>query len=730
MNTFFISDEVFSKNAIAICTAGSFTPLRENRFTIAPWIEPNFWNNIRNKQFAEVFLLELMGLIDREVHPPRRPSNASKLNVAKKLSKQSKSALRTLLHISISYHRSYLPKMWKQIADNLTEAGYPLIDEVFLELTPRLEKSSDDIEDIVRPMIKQYPHLFLTESIPLYCFLNIIRFIRNNRDALDQCFDKIARILKDSLSHQQVIVLLHLILFILGTFPGVKPDSLASIQDVLISKLAVGNPISDIACEIGQSIEKEMKYPGYTYFLNLRYVVEMSPLNNGIIPLLFDQTQGHLPSLMLNRFPAINSLHKALKEFIEFYVHAKYHCNDEIPSQDLIEICQALEFNRKCTNKLLEKYKFKENCPPITYHDHPILPPLIPISIIRVPIHFSYIAKMTTEYERGYYIFNNPSNRTFIANVIQPILDYLSKNPECDFIEQKVILCGNDNFISSLILSVFHAYLQNPQISHVASLTYYLLPISKTQEEGSIASFLAANDPIYERYVYHLYKTASELLPKLADQSDASFPTIEEPLTNEFHEDVYFSDPSPSKMMQFGLNHFLLYARSYVDVYVWKCVIEMENETIMIIVPFISSLHFGNHFTNKQTGPFPEDTPKIYTVNMKTIDVDNNEEVSSKKISSLAIWNANAELHVRPNDGWLFLETISKPTMTVRKATRLSQSMIRGFEFSLVKNESFKIMIDQRVYEPIKKLTISKMENKDNHAEQMSLRFATFTPIQ
>ena len=99
----------------------------------------------------------------------------------------------------------------------------------------------------------------------------------------------------------------------------------------------------------------------------------------------------------------------------------------------------------------------------------------------------------------------------------------------------------------------------------------------------------------------------------------------------------------------------------------------------------------------------------------------------SKKVSSFSLNNYDKVTGVKPTDDYLLFQRVKKAIpLDGSERSNIIQTIVSSFEFELLKNEPFKVMIDNNVYSNVKKIKVSKMLDPSN--KNIDLRFATFLP--
>lgn len=183
---------------------------------------------------------------------------------------------------------------------------------------------------------------------------------------------------------------------------------------------------------------------------------------------------------------------------------------------------------------------------------------------------------------------------------------------------------------------------------------------------------------------------------------------------NKFDSDNLITcNPTPSSMLQLAIQHYLLFAREHVDIFVWSCVIINKK----VVIPFVSGLRFGFSSTpsastgtgvsanspNNNANNQPEEIkPKKLII--ETIDSNNRlSELQKIKLVSFSIWNSNMDLNCDPRSPLLLKEvcyTVSAHTQLLQRENLRANS---SFSFS----SNSLSLIDSLEKKGKKKLTIN-----------------------
>jgi hypothetical protein len=169
-------------------------------------------------------------------------------------------------------------------------------------------------------------------------------------------------------------------------------------------------------------------------------------------------------------------------------------------------------------------------------------------------------------------------------------------------------------------------------------------------------------------------------------------------------------------------------------VNVWSCELHLDDQ-VNVVVPFITSVHVGDAFSEAVTKSPPRQFPKEAVFIEGTEIQTGRFHESNHSVRSLSVWNIESERRLRPNDDWVVAEWTMSDSLSLGKA-KVSRAQVAGKITSKsvtqlrVSTEKvpFHIMIDQRLYGPVRRFTIDRLEDPRDRGTQMQLRFATFNP--
>ena len=734
----FILDDHLEENYVTHIVP-AFKSLRAAHMTIAPWIEPNFWDNVKSEKFSDLFSKELFDQLLKLTATAAK----SKKEISPKLQTQIESCLISLLHLLISYRRFFPDNIWKDPYEKLIAAGIPTVSSTMVHLSNILNSPDINMKTILDNITKKHDNVLLLSTVPLFNFLGLIRLMRQSPLSCRTIFQAFKTRLESLNVLSEAASLLHILKVIISIFPGLRKDLLDSLLQPLQASLIYPVPVSSMGADLGFLIKKALDYPGSAFYDVLRTIGESNIATNGTIPFIFDQTVKFLPNLLHTRQVVEFGLETTLYNFGNFYLHEKFHHRPRKPKH-VVKLLQMLDFTEKATEKIIKKFKIQDDDPkdpnePVTKEDmydvSTLKPPLMRISQIKLSVNFQPNPMITTDFVEGSKMFMTPTTAIFKSQVIDPIAKWAKEQEDKDLFQYNIAICGGDFFLGSVISSFVKSLADCKDDLANLVHTFYLIPLDHSQT-SELARYISCVDDIYSRFVNDVYHIVSTMAPLLDELSLASFPSVV--ISEPSESNIWFANPSPSVILQLAIQHYLLFAKYSCNCYVWQAILEFDNS--LITVPFITSLHIGTQFAN---GKFVDpDEKKIKSRKFAIeIAIDSNEQRSKSSIqdfTSLVFWNVNADERVRPNDKILLLETANETSKTEIKLSRdklgdkatrspVTSAYIKSAEKTPV---PFKVFIDQRIYGPVKSVRIQPMKPILGYEHQLRVRIATFVPFE
>ena len=705
----------------------SFTSLVAAQLTVPPWIASDFWLNVRTQAFADQYMLVLLQFLEKDLKPVER-----RRTVIEKAGNPAlqRSAILAALHLTVTYRRPFPPDVWQSQIDSIFETSPD--NPVFTVLREYLHSPPFLVQDVVQPVITEYSEKILADAMPLFGLVSLMRLVRSDSVALYTTYKAFELIAVWQKTRESVFMLVHLLKIVMSAFPGLEAGQLLALKNRLLENLSMIEPISSMVAQTAQQIENELSYCGMSYYETLKNVLEFSPAMGGVVPMLFDQSYRLLPNFLYSNTVVVDSLQVSVVKWVRYFVRTHFRCSKELSLEDCLEFFEKITFRKKNEATLIEKYGLKADIEGEIEMAGQLVPPVVPLLPIKFPVNMDLDVSMLEPFIGNEQFFRVPSKAVFTVSIMEPITNYIQQNKDVAMIDQRIVLAGNDFFISTALMALMSASVQKPEIQEVTSFTFFILPLS-LEREGSIAKYIASRDKVYSYFVHMLYDITSSIAPTFDESSQVAFKALPEDKT-EYETHPWFSDPSPMNVFRFGVQHFLLFARNYVDIFIWKVVLVLDTpEKPSVVVPLIGSLHIGNLLCNATTGTFTTDITKARSFNITTTDChDVVQDTACHKITSIALWNCDEDTGMRPTDGWLLMEktTSSNPVRRQEELPNLYRELVHGVVIEEAQKQPFIAMIDQRTYKSILKMTVTYMPDLNDSGEWMKMRLATFGLVQ
>ena len=754
----FIPDSNFEENYPTKIAPG-FAALRSSQMTIVPWIEPNFWDNVKSEKFCEAFCKELFArLLELTAPPPKTKKEA----IQPTSTPEIEACLISLLHLIITYKRAFGTELWTGPYEKLVCVGITSISYTMLHISKILNAKDISIKTVLDNITGKYDHKLLLSTVPIFNLIGLIRQVRSNPEIIALVFQAFKTRLESLNVISEASALLNIMRIFVMVFPGIKKEILESILEPLNASLIYPIPVSSLGADLGILIKRELEYPGAAFFDLLRSVGESNLATNGSVPLLFDQKVKYLPNLLHFRQMTELNLETMLFNFGNFYLIEKFHDRMRSPKH-VFKLIEMLDFTEKATDKIAKKFKIavekkdkeankegdeepkpeeeskkpdeeekpEEDKKKVDHYDTKNLsPPLVKLQPIKLSVNFDLNPALVNDFVDGTKFFMSTTSTIFNTNVMQPILKFANEQAEKEMFIHKLAVCGGDFFLNNVVLSLVSSL--STKEKELSQLTHilYLIPLDNSSP-SELSRYISAHDDIYSRFVNNVYYTASTMAPVLNESSTASFPSI---ITNQPSEtNVWYANPSPSVVLQFAIQHYLLFANYTCSCYVWSAVLEYNDN--LITVPFITSLHVGTQFSS---GNFVDQDEKKIKPKKFSIETDISKTPRVVDVTSIVLWNVNVEERIKPNDRMLLLETVNDPTkpdvkiykdQLGEKATRVPvmSATIKSAEKTPL---PFKVFIDQRVFGPVKSVRIQPMRPLVGYEKQFRIKIATFVPFE
>lgn len=704
-----------------------FVAMKTKNFSIAPGLLQSFWNNMRNQKFAELALSQFLSLCIGDIEK-------TKTKEVYTAPPYMNSILSVLLNIAITYgcvfsKDSYAPYIEKIFAFNIPEVTIVLA-KIQYYLTTKLT-----FRNMIDGLLSDQKSKLLNELTWSLLMLKMLRFLNTaSQEEAQPLFDDLKAKLDCSVNFTESIIILHFIQLILTCFPGKYTTYLDRCLPFIVTFLAKPMPVSKMAHDIGAEIKRELQYPGAAYYQRLQDISSMNIAFDGAIPVLFDQRASIFTNYCYSLSTKFQNIQACYINFAKFFVQNTLRTSKDFSIDRLVNIINTLSFDEESITSIKTKYKIKEDIPPEQVISSKAMQPIVfPLNMCRLSLNFQPNAAMLTPLDANTYMFMTPMpallNRTFVDATIARAAQLTD---ETSIVNQPLFIAGDDLIVSSVLQGIVCTLLdKSKQLSRVF-FTVYLLPIDDSSV-NELANSIAKRDPIYASFVRSAFTGAAGTAPTHNEESTADFPPILEK-TSSTSNNIWFSDPSPLNTIQFAIQHFLAFARNAVMVNIWTAELVTDADPLKtIIVPWMTSIHIGDIFAGQTITKIPEVSPKS-VFRMSVTEVMRGTETYDKaKLTSLSVWNVGGDSNIKPSDNWVFIEWTKKNfelTETNRRpkfADKITSKLVTEWKLEASeKSPPFSVLIDQRVYGPLKSIRVTKMQDPYQPNEQLKLRLATF----
>jgi hypothetical protein len=153
---------------------------------------------------------------------------------------------------------------------------------------------------------------------------------------------------------------------------------------------------------------------------------------------------------------------------------------------------------------------------------------------------------------------------------------------------QPIILAGDD-FLTSDVATVFlAAHSEDSETLSRVIFTWHVFAVDDSVP-NEIITYLGSTDPIDRRFAERIFWVTSNIAPIFDEDVVVPFTFIIENKAR-FLNHPWFTDPSPSKIFQFAMHHYLTFGPPATMVNVWSCE-PNRDDRVKVVVPFIASVH-------------------------------------------------------------------------------------------------------------------------------------------
>jgi hypothetical protein len=511
-----------------------------------------------------------------------------------------------------------------------------------------------------------------------------------------------------------LVVALHLLDVITTLVPRVRSESYSQqFSECLLNRLSDCHPVGQMVALLKQKIECEERHFGAAYLRNLLSTAEGAHVTNGSRVLFYDAECRFFLNFLAPRKTFMSSIEHCFPLFVKFYLASQFHSQSVVSFDQVVPFCYGLQFTEESDRELIRNFQIVRGRGPIECLALP--PPYIPLSCTKVLMTPELVLGQSPIDPNENFLLVNPGSTAFNRFVVNEIGRFFQKNQGEVSVSFPIIAAGNDCFFGTILLLYIRSLLEKPAIFLKTAITFFIIPL-ESQGTALLADYIAAFDPVYDITMRRVYSIVSQTAPTMDEQSKISTASIEDP-EPKFERNPWFGAPSPSLLLQFSIQHYLMFAHDALKVYVWQC--RFMHMGKHVIVPFVTSLHFN---IKKGKGPT--------SCQCESPQLDKSFDI--RKLHDLWLWNANADRRVSPQEPSLLLERTmiakalrQKDYGNPKKCRRdvVRQVTVRSDEGPMM------LTIDDRAYEPVPEFAIEPFRDPTQPDQQLALSIATFTAI-
>ena len=697
-----------------------FGILREFLFTIPPWLEPSFWDNMAVDEFQGLYFQTVIDYIHNQVTGKIREGKDKVDEIA-----DYNCLYRSLLFVVIARNKPLKENLWEAKIQAMIDSGLKPLSQVCQYLSLWMGRAQVPPKDWIDGIVGYGLNCELVaRCVPQMCFMGLIRAIRSDEMTRESLFPTIGGCFSDNEEGGVDMLLMYLVRLFLTLFPGVghghENRKLSTVMEILATKMGHQEPVSSEAATLGKMAETEIRYPGYAYYHHLQDLCEMYVATKDIL-LFYDPDCKYYTSVLYSRCPDCYGVKDSFISWAQFYVQAKFKSAKRLKPDEALSLAASCGFNEGKAAKMRKKFSIVESEEEVACEIPQ--PPVLKCVTNKVSCVFDLKPSEPLNEERV-CLFLNPSRVLFKVTIDSVVDEYFKANPQEDLLFVPLACFGDDFFLGNILNMCYWFNIDDKKLFNKVIFNIFLLP--GPGECQMLADYIASVDPVYRTMVRYAYSTCMSVAPTFEDNSPVTFTSILK--KDESHEhNPWFSPPSPTTMYQALLQHYVQFAKRHIKVRIWKAILGIGSE--LVTVPFFSSLHIGNQFN-----PFVKDEgskKKRMTIVRATL-MSKKVDRLEVKVYSATLWAVNPELHVRPQDPFLFQQLAQSKgdIKTVRERGKVEQQQVFVWKATPdPQDPTFTVTIDQRVYKNVSSISVSKMVDPADPNEQMVMRVATFLDI-
>lgn len=659
-----------------------FSLLVATNRTVAPWIGPTFWSNMLNKEFFTYYFQDLFKELTNNSQIVSNPESLY-------------ARITTILHLIFTYHNGFPKELILPYYDKLINLKNPEISHMLIYLEKH--SSSTDFLNIISRFDLSGINASAGVAIPLFTLYGLLHQLRLSAENQNNFLSIINDTTQTVTSFQNAIILLHLIQ-VLVSFFDFDSEKLGQLKESLNKFYCFDTSVSEISGHIIYLLKKATKYPGYGFHDLLNRMSQISEAFGCQIPLFFDSKHSNISTFLYNDTVDRSSFINSYITFPRFFIHRYFNLQPPSNLNELQRFMYNLQFNKKYLQTVQQNFNLSQAD---ARYVRPVLtPPAHQFQFHRIITDFQMIPEMSTPYQQGKFLISSPVEALLNQAFFTPISQYFKTLEPNGSSEQQIVVIGSDYLLSTIITTIALWVLKNPAYNSI-EFQIYFVPTNSSQ----FGDFISEKDIIYKSFVRNIYRTVNSILPSMDETSKAFFPKfVQTEGSSKYENNVWFNNPSPSHLFQFGIQHYLLFAQYKTDIYIWQCSITMSEINKVIIVPFVGSVVIDT-----------ADQKRLFDTNVYEYK-NQQKQTESIETKTMALYNTNCEKRAKPNKDFLILDNGS--------LRLVSSAMIMT---SRMKPMPFYVDIDGRRYGPANDISVSKMTGR--LSEHMRMKIKTFVDI-
>lgn len=694
----------------------SFATLLSSNYSIPPWTDRCFWNNVRSPYFSLYYFINILDFLGKKNIPVKKNKSSSEDNSS---NVNLSSLLLSILHLSLSYSNFKPGEGWESKFDQLTRSTsfdplfFSTATQVFAFLKNIFKLEEGNLKFLIVQLLENHTCELMSKSVPLFLFHNLYRQIRYHKTDPTAFFTIIIEKLKASNTLQQTLTLFYFLRFLITIYPDLSPEILKDVTETLKFYLSFPFPISAVASELGQKILNSIKYPGMLFYKTMKKQIRGNSIYKSV-PFYYEQSNISLPHYIYSPFESQFAEERSLAEFTQFYLKSYFKTSRKFTFEELLKISTTIKFRTSFKKSIAEQYQIKEETPNVTSEN--VLLPQMSYLTVRYPPVANYNSSQTVDTPYGFKVFNSIYSNLVSQNIYKPLETLVNsfENPHLiPPIIQKHVVVGNDQFLS-IFLQALYVEMSVHFFQH--SLITHSIVFIPTTETTLMGRYLASICPIYSLLISSVYSVCSTIAPTHDENSSTSFIPIEIE-NSDFENNIWFCDPSPSSVFQNSIHQLLYFGDSQVEIALWNCRFQYDDGKY-VDIPWITSIQIGKLF---------DPTLQAESVKLKaTIVTDTFEGEKAITFHALAVWNVNTQCNLDPTSGKLLFEYSSASTIDADR-----KDVVSTFVESITVTSAtkFTVYIDQYEHQNINSLMIQRIT--DPRTEQkMGVSFNIFTPFR